>query len=151
MQIDLKRGLLRAWVVVAVAWISLMGWSEYNQVPEWAKDGFDPDAYLACWDRLAKWPDGTPLAKRLDLDDELEPSTLPPGYKLDRNRWRAEIRQKLGDCEAAIPLMHRLWLKVSSIWSILKSSIPFILGPPVALLIAGYIIGWVVRGFRAQA
>jgi hypothetical protein len=82
-----------------------------------------------------------------DLDD-WEPAGQPPSTK---NRWRAQIRQKLSDCEAAAPIMQRTSLKVSDIWSRVKGSLPIIFLPPFALLIAGYIIGWVAQGFRARA
>jgi hypothetical protein len=107
---DLKRGLLRAWVVIAVAWIGLAGWSEY-QVPNWA--GFDPDAFLAC-----------------PVHDDV----------------------CYAAAKAAAPLMHRLSLRMSEVWFSLKQlSLPIILLPPFALLIGGYIIAWVLKGFRARA
>jgi hypothetical protein len=141
MRINLKRGLLRAWVVIAVAWIGLMGWS-------W--DVFVPDYRYGseCWDRFAKWPDGS-LILPSDIYNEAQPANQLPDIQVEnRNLWRVQIRQKLSDCEAAAPLMHRVSLKVSDMWSSLKHSLPIIFLPPLALLIVGYIIGWVAQGFR---
>ena len=140
MRIELKRGLLRVWVVIAVAWIGLMGWSEY-------KSGWGPfprEFHIEgeCWDRVAKWPDGKAVTNPFEIFDERTE---------DKARWGKEIVQKLKDCEAAAPTMRRLSLKVSDVWFDLKNSLPVILLPPFALLIAGYITGWVINGFRAHA
>jgi hypothetical protein len=154
MRIDLKRGLLRAWVVIAVAWIGLTGWST-----QW---GFVPFGFHLggeCWDRLAKWPDGQSFTEWEVFDEVDTPSNVEINKKRgawaaesipERSRWAEVTRQKLIDCEATAPLKRRL-LKVSDIWSSLQGSLPLIFLPPFALLIAGYIIGWVAQGFRARA
>ena len=54
-----RRGLLRAWVVIALAWVGLVGWHEYAAKP-WNWDwGLTRSG--ECWDRFAKWPDGKPF------------------------------------------------------------------------------------------
>jgi hypothetical protein len=153
--INLKRGLLRAWVVIAVAWIGLMGWHEYTET-SWiiCTDG-------ECWDRLAKWPDGQPFDgwdiyfDQVDtpenIDSNQKKHAWAPDQIPERNRWVAATRQKLRECEATAPIIRRLSVMLTRIRSSLKDSLLIILLPPFALLIAGYVIGWVVRGFRAQA
>jgi hypothetical protein len=69
----------------------------------------------------------------------------------ERNRWRETIWQKVKDCEAAKPFVQRAALGVTENWSYLRSSLQFILLPPLAVLFAGVIFGWiVVRGSRAK-
>jgi hypothetical protein len=160
--INLKRGLLRAWVVIAVAWIGLIGWREYTRKPwnwDWGRVPIQTTG--ECWDRLAKWPDGQAFTQWDTFADEIDsPINIEINRSkhawaadsiLERNRWAAAIREKLRECQAAAPVMERVSLKAVHIWSSLENSLPIILLPPIALLIAGYIIGWVVRGFRAQA
>lgn len=65
----------------------------------------------------------------------------------ERNKWATVTRQKLIDCEAAQSIMERLLRQADRIWFTLKDSLTFILLPPVALLIMGWITGWIVRGF----
>ncbi len=66
----------------------------------------------------------------------------------ERNRWRHTIRQKVNDCEAAKPIIERLMLRAIDYWSALKGSLPVILLPPIVLLIAGWTLGWIIKGFR---
>ena len=61
------------------------------------------------------------------------------------------IWQKVKDCEAAKPLVQRIALGVTENWSYLRNSLQLILLPPLAVLMASFIFGWiVVRGFRAK-
>jgi hypothetical protein len=139
-----------------------MGWREHTEKPwnwDWGKVPIRTEG--ECWDRLAKWPDGQPLTEWDALADEVNtPSNVEINKSKrawaadsipERNRWAATTRQKLKDCEAVAPIKQRLSLKVIRIWSSLEDSLPVILGPPFALLIAGYMIAWVAQGFRAQA
>jgi hypothetical protein len=141
MRIDRQRGFLRTWAVLAVAWVGLMGWSEYADMP-WKTES---PAEAECWDRLAKWPDGKPF----DIWDAISNDT--PDGSSEKDRWRAMIRQKVEGCTAAAPIMQRLPFTTEHTWSILKASLAIVLLPPLALLIAGGILGWVVKGFRANA
>jgi hypothetical protein len=151
--INLKRGLLRGWAVIAVVWIGLAGWREYTEKP-WNWDWYYGSVRTEgeCWDRLAKWPDGQPLSGR-EVYGDFWDKKLSTDSNMERNRWAEAIRQKLLECEAAAPIMQRMPVKLTRILSQpgWKESLPILLLPPFALLIAGYIIGWVVRGFRTQA
>jgi hypothetical protein len=46
--------------------------------------------------------------------------------------------------------VQRMALRVTENWSFLKSSLQLILLPPLAMLIAGFTLGWIVTGFRAK-
>jgi hypothetical protein len=75
--------------------------------------------------------------------------------KDEKNQWREkiwdEVWQKVWDCEAAKPLTQRVARRVTENWSELLSSLQLILLPPLVVLIAGFIFGWIVRGFRKSA
>jgi hypothetical protein len=111
--------LFRAWAVLAVAWVGVIGWSEYRQ---WT-GGLD-NVHLEgeCWDRLAKWPDGKPfdakdglwgaLLDEFDTESNVEINKKNHEWAADsipeRNRWRGTVRQRLRDCEGAKPLKRRV-------------------------------------------
>jgi hypothetical protein len=61
------------------------------------------------------------------------------------------ILRQVEDCVAAAPIMQRVAFEVSENWPLAEDSASRILVPPLALLIAGGILGWVVKGFRASA
>jgi hypothetical protein len=158
MKITWRRGFFRAWVALAVAWVALVGWKERDQ---WSSGFSYAHTNGECWDRLAKWPDGKPfdvydMFGEFDLPSNVEINKKENAWAADsipeRNRWRDIVTQKLRDCEAASdaakPIMQRLTLTVSESWPILKESLSRIFLPPLALLIAGWILGWIVRGFR---
>jgi hypothetical protein len=160
MQVNWSRGLFRAWLVLALGWVSFIGWYEYANKP-WNLDWTSGLIYNQgdeCWTRLAKWPDGQPFDwfdVAADEDDSAanvainkkngawRPDDIP-----ERHRWVVAIRQKLIDCEAAAPIMQRALRQVTRIWDSLKDDIAILLLPPTALLIMGWFIGWVARGFR---
>ena len=170
MRINWRRGLWRAWAVFAVLWTSFFGWSEYN-AHSWS---FGPTFHTTgeCWDRLAKWPNGTVMKDNWDgigLDEYApDPDTPPLIYRngraetdtargdmgtgiatpFERNQWRNTVRQRLIDCEAAaLPTMKHLATRASDYWSNMKDSLPLILLPPFGLLIMGYVLSWIIRGF----
>lgn len=142
MKIEWRRGVFRAWMVFALAWVALVGWKERdhwsNGFSYWPSEG-------ECWDRLAKWPDGTSFDV-YDLYNDTKDSSS------ERDQWRDAVRLKIKDCEAANfaakPILQRWTLTVSESWSILKDSLSLIFLPPFALLIVGLLFGWIVRGFR---
>src|SRR5262245_16850517 len=146
MQINWARGFFRAWAVLAILWVMASGWHAYTTTYLW----FQPDE--DCLNQLAKWPDGRPFNELerggflgIELDDEANQS---------RDKIFEEVWRKIKDCgaakEAAKPLMQRVTLRVTENWSELTSALRLILLPPLAVLIAGFIFGWIVRGFRAK-
>jgi hypothetical protein len=155
MKIEWQRGFFRAWVVLALAWVGLIGWNEYGQWPGLSYVHGDGE----CWDRLAKWPDGKPfniydiIGNEFDLPTNVEINKKENAWAADsipeRNRWRDIVTQRLKDCEAAQPITQRLTRTVSDYWPALKGSLFLMFLPPLALLIAGWLLGWIVSGFRA--
>ena len=97
-------------------------------------------------ERFAKWPDGRPF------DAYERAGFVEYNLKDDANRWKMwrEAWQKIEDCEAAKPLMQRVARGVTEHWSSLNSSLQLILLPPPAVLIGGFTLGWIARGFRAK-
>ena len=57
------------------------------------------------------------------------------------------IRQKLKACEYDKPLVQRLTAWLDDNFIALKGSLLLILLPPFSLLLLGYCVGWVVKGF----
>jgi hypothetical protein len=136
MQINWAKGFFRAWAVLASLWILSSGWLAYT-TPHLS--GYPNDD---CWEQLAKWPDGKPF----DVWDRY-------GFRevnAERKQWQETVFQKVEDCESAKPLMQRVMLRVTENWSDLTSALQLILLPPLVVLIAGLILGWIVRGFRAK-
>jgi hypothetical protein len=100
-------------------------------------------------DQFAKWPDGRPF----DMWERAGFVDYDP--KDEKNQWREkiwdEVWQKVWDCEAAKPLTQRVARRATENWSDLISSLELILLPPLVVLIAGFIFGWIVKGFRKTA
>jgi hypothetical protein len=135
MRIDAKRGLLRAWVVFAVAWISVMGWSEYKS--GWAQFPLVENEKSVDLSSVPTEQLVTVLAKYLHFD-------------LDGARKAGYSDQEIADHLVATMPSRPKSSRVADIWANMKSSLPVILLPPFALLVAGYIIVWVVNGFRPR-
>jgi hypothetical protein len=158
MIINFKRGLFRIWLALSLAWIGLTGWKEYYNKP-WNMD-WGPGWRVGdeCWDRLAKWPDGTPYNHDdgvwAAFNEYLSPGESDPVIE-KRNQWRETVRQKLRECEAAKeaarPIAQRISLTATRVLVSVGDSLRVIFLPPVALLITGWVVGWIVRGFRASA
>jgi hypothetical protein len=127
--------------VLAIIWVTLVGWREYSVHWWW----MSPVVHSGgeCWDRLAKWPDGKPFDQWDTFSDE-----APPGSFNERDRWRESVREKLRACEEASPLMERLIGWVAENFSSVKDSLLFVLLPPFGVLLFGYCVGWVAKGFR---
>jgi hypothetical protein len=152
MRINWARGFFRAWAVLAVLWISGSGWHAYTTA-SWSQPEDD------CWEQIAKWPDGKPLdqwdrwgATEVDVPSNVEFNKKEGAWAAnaiaERNRWREKIWQEVKDCEAAKPVVQRIAVRVTENWSQLTSALQFILWPPLVVLIAAFIFGWIVRGFR---
>lgn len=135
-----RRGFLRGWVVFAILWILLSGWSTFEK---WASYSDTVQVKGDCWDRLAKWQDGTPL----DGWDAVANDS--PSGSSDKDQWRAKVRIELVKCEAAKPLMQRVVIRATDVWSEFKGALPVIFAPPFALLILGSLFYWILRGFWA--
>jgi hypothetical protein len=104
-----------------------------------------------------QWPDGKPfdvydMFGEFDLPSNVEMNKKENAWAADsipeRNRWRDIVTQKLRDCEAAKPILQRLTLTLTDSWPTLKESLSLIFLPPLALLIGGWLLGWIARGFR---
>jgi hypothetical protein len=98
MKFEWRRGFFRAWVVLALAWVALVGWKERDQ---WSNRYSYIPTEGECWDRLAKWPDGKPF----DGYDAISNET--PDSSSERDQWRDAVRLKIKDCEAAKPILQR--------------------------------------------
>jgi hypothetical protein len=146
MQINWARRFLRAWAALAILWVMASGWHAYTTTYLFSQPDDD------CLNQFAKWPDGTPFNEfeRGGLLDDFDRNDEASGRdKIFKEAWK-----KIKDCgaakEAAKPLMQRVTLRVTENWSELTSALRLILLPPLAVLIAGFIFGWIVRGFRAK-
>jgi hypothetical protein len=165
MNINFKRGLFRGWLVLSIAWIGFAGWNEYHEAP-WNLNWPLARPEGPCWDSIAIWPNGehfywadiseeedTPLNIEIDkFKHEWSADSIPT-----RNQFRETVVQKLNECEAAAiaatPLVQRASQGVVRVWETLGDaySLRAMLLPPLALLLAGWIAGWIIRGFRASA
>jgi hypothetical protein len=158
MRLNWIKALFWCWAVLAILWVLASGWHAYNTT--YLHLPFQPQT--DCWGPIAKWPDGKPFdewdrygAVELDVPSNVEINKKNGEWAADsiaeRNRWRESIWQKVKDCEAAKPLVQRIALGVTENWSYLISSLQLILLPPLVVLMASFIFGWiVVRGFRAK-
>lgn len=142
MHLKWGRGFFRAWAALAMLWILISGWNVYNN---WTTH---PDAARAeeCWDRLAKWQDGKPFDNGWNYWDTYKPESSD---EKEKNQWRAEIRRKLAECEAPTSVLEKWQAELVS--SDAVDALSRVLLPPIALLIAGCIFGWIATGFRASA
>jgi hypothetical protein len=117
--LNIRRGLLRLWIVISIIWILFIGISSWTQLSEIfvpvetpAGPGtvaLAPGPY-ACW--ATRHPD--------------EPYAFvagPTGPTSLADAWRQCVAYQM-----------RTPLKA--------------LGPPIALLVFGYVVAWVIRGFR---
>jgi hypothetical protein len=176
--INWRRGFLRGWLVLTILWIGFFGWNKYDgHFEDWFVAPIVP-ADDDCSKQLGKWPSGK--AMDLDLwFSELPPDAPPDALPLirreertvsdprpdpngtglarafDRDRWRDVIRKKIYDCEAAHeaaePAFQRFSVRAAKIWADARESLVFVVLPPFALLFLGYVLNWIVSGFRASA
>jgi hypothetical protein len=138
MQMAWRRGFFRLWVVLAVIWIAVVGWTQYPLGHWGMKIRTDGD----CWERFAHWPDG----KAFDEWDTYHDS--PDGHS-DTDRWRDAAAQKILGCQAAsLPVTRRIEMMIEDNWADVGFSLALILLPPLSLLALGGIFRWVVAGFK---
>lgn len=157
MRLNWAKGFFWAWAALAILWVLASGSHAYTST--YLRLPFQPQD--DCWGPLAKWPDRKPFdewdrygAVELDVPSNVDINKKNGEWAADaiaeRNRWRELIWQKVKDCEAAKPLVQRLALGVTENWSYLRGSLQLILLPPLVVLIAGFMLDWIVRRFRAK-
>ena len=139
-----RRGLLRAFLAVAMAGTAYAGlqWGSASSRTEGD-----------CWLRFAKWPDGQPF-NVFDLFEEANtPSSVDLNRKkrawsadsiANRNQWVASARSKLIACETGATAVLPAAKQPVDAWANLKNSLFGFLFPPLAILLAS----WIVSGFR---
>jgi hypothetical protein len=145
MRIIWRRGLLRAWVVLACMWVAAFGWLEGS--------GFDwrrpVQTTGECWDQFARWAD----ARGVDpYEIFLRAADVAGDAEINRknhaeNSWLDAAEQQIRDCEADWPMTRRLTLWLLEDGSALGASLAWVFVPPLMLLGLGFVLGWVVRGF----
>jgi hypothetical protein len=142
MQLNLRRGSFRIWIVLAIIWVTFFGWREYYTHWWWSDLAIHNSR--ECWERLARWPDGKPFGPWDDAPD------TPPGSTetTEADRWREVVRQKLTACEDAKPIGERLNGWVADNYTSIRDSILLIVLPPFGLLLVGCSICWIDSGFR---
>jgi hypothetical protein len=165
--------------VFSILWIGFFGWNQYaSNFQGWFADPVVP-ADDDCSKRIGKWPSGKAwdvydfvfnelssddLPDKLPLiskegravpDTRIDPEGTGIARAFDRDRWRDAIRQKIFNCEAAheaaTPAMERLVGRAARIWTNARDSLPCVVLPPFALLLVGFVLSWIARGFRPSA
>ncbi len=139
MKVNWKRGFFRVWILITIIWIAVLGWAEFGGGLPWIPP-FQTEG--ECWDRFAKWPDGSPLNALDAYFDETSDGNV------EHDRLRAEIRQKLADCESHWSLARRVASKLVFLWHVFGDSLGLVFLPPVGLLLVGYAFGRVIGGFQ---
>jgi hypothetical protein len=71
-------------------------------------------------------------------------------YPIADDSW-AKVTACSATEEDAKPILQHVSYLISSDWDVLKSSISIVLLPPLALLIAGCVFNWIIKGFRSHA
>jgi hypothetical protein len=139
MQMAWGRGFFRLWVVLAVTWIAVVGWTQYP-FGYW---GIPMRTDDECWERFGHWPDGKAFDQyEILLNDSSDGLS-------DRDRWRDAAVQKIQACQAAsLPVTRRIEMMIEDNWDDVGFSLALILLPPLALLALGGIFRWVVAGFK---
>jgi hypothetical protein len=131
------RGLFRAWLVISLVWmifIAAVWQAEIRLVyaPIIMRDGAQEIAF----------PANTPLANvRKGLTDYLKERDAkapppPPGYTLDPINYGGAIDKIMGD------------YKPRSFFTVLLEGGEIALSPPIALLMFGLAVRWIIKGFK---
>jgi hypothetical protein len=155
---NLKRGLLRLWLALTVLWYVLMAvsgydtWVSYQRThsPEYQqrmarKDVFETRAWIE-----VKLPDG----RTVDVDTN-DPEIAQNAAKkfLDNNPVAAARKGRWDD--QSVPIVRDPWEAAPSGAEVARSEFDNILLvaslPPLATLAFGFVVGWIVRGFRRNA
>ncbi len=118
-RLNIRRGLLRTWIVISVIWIVFVGVSDWTQLSE-IFVAVEPPAGLGAV-ALSPGPYACWATRHPENPYALMSGPTGPNSLVDA--WR--------ECVA-----HKMQIPLNA------------LGPPVALLIFGYVAAWVIRGFR---
>jgi hypothetical protein len=116
---NLQRGLLRAWVVVSAAWVLFIGVNDWAQLSEIFVDVEPPPGQGA-----VSLPPG-PYACWAARHPDNPFGKFYPGME---GMSPAEVRRQCITYKLQVPMNA--------------------LAPPLILLVFGYLVAWVVRGFR---
>jgi hypothetical protein len=118
-RLNIRRGLLRMWIVLSIVWIlfvSVSGWSQLAEILAAVEPPAGQGAAVLSPGPYACWATRHP-----DNPNAFVPGSTGPASLVDA--WRQCVAYKMHT-----PLNA--------------------LGPPVALLVFGYVTAWVIRGFR---
>jgi hypothetical protein len=126
---NIRQGAFRIWVVIAVLWVGLVGFTNWDRVRESISSGCWSARYPKTWEEKT-YGIGPPMT-----EEEFKNGRYDNGQK----------EYSLGDCE-----YRHLYSKdiISSI-TLQGLALPF--GLPVGLLAVWFVGAWVARGFRSAA
>lgn len=124
---DIRRGLIRVWIVLSVVWVLGCGWRAVESQPSIV----DPAKEHA--KRAAEWAERAEECKRKPeqslwcrLAGEFTSPYVPPTLEEQREQ-RLRVWYHYGR-----------WLGVG-------------IAGPLGVLLAGYVVGWIMRGFRRDS
>jgi hypothetical protein len=148
---NVRQGTFRAWVVLSICWVCFATWTTFGSVTlDFASPVSD-----RCLDQFGKWPDGAAF------DVWEQTGSTPYDWKLPDAELSVEDRAKkqafgaawerINICsaaeEAAKPFTQRVAFLINQNLSILQHPLMTTFLPPLALLIGGVLVGWILKGF----
>lgn len=154
---NLRRGFLRAWVVIAIIWVGAVGLLSYSHLAfliggEWRKD--TPMLPVSCVAPDGSGPrgsEGTDYVRNLETGEPWSAYTC--WYGLPRFRALYPEYADLSDSD----LTNKLYQKIDPNYSPNSGVIRAVtnlaaqaLLPPLGLLIAGIAVAWVAAGFSGR-
>jgi hypothetical protein len=136
--INLIRGLLRLWVVLALVWVGLTTWLQWD-----ALASIPVDATIRVQSADGVIPEDLRRAK--DLETVYQAGEMPPDMRADYEKVRPMLLQKLQDeggtwGGATVPERPRR-----------RDAVAFVLLPPFGVLVFGVGLFWVAQGFRSRS
>jgi hypothetical protein len=148
---NVRQGTFRAWVVLSICWVCFATWSTLGSV---TLDLASPVSDR-CLGQFGKWPDGTPFdvweqvgatpydwqspAAELSVEDQAKKQAFEAAWE------RINICSVAED--AAKPFTQRVAFLFNQNLSILRYPLMMAFLPPLALLIGGVLVGWILKGF----